>query len=45
VIMLIYLDHALTTLRRQREAAGQPLTVSDIYAAVMEARWSGYALK
>ena len=36
VIMLIYLDHALTTLRRQREAAGQPLTVSDIYAAVME---------
>ncbi|CDH47824.1 Cation efflux system protein CusA [Candidatus Contendobacter odensis Run_B_J11] len=36
VIMLIYLDHALTTLRRQREAAGQPLTVNDIYAAVME---------
>jgi len=36
VIMLIYLDHALTTLRRQREAAGQPLAVSDIYAAVME---------
>ncbi|HRD50576.1 MAG TPA: CusA/CzcA family heavy metal efflux RND transporter, partial [Candidatus Contendobacter sp.] len=36
VIMLIYLDHALTALRRQREAEGQPLTVSDIYAAVME---------
>jgi len=36
VIMLIYLDHALTALRRQREAAGQPLTVNDIYAAVME---------
>ncbi|MFO1419389.1 MAG: CusA/CzcA family heavy metal efflux RND transporter [Candidatus Competibacteraceae bacterium] len=36
VIMLIYLDHALMTLRHQREAAGQPLTVNDIYAAVME---------
>ncbi len=36
VIMLIYLDHALTALRQQRAAAGQPLTVSDIYAAVME---------
>ncbi len=36
VIMLIYLDHALAALRRQREAEGQPLTVSDIYAAVME---------
>ncbi len=36
VIMLIYLDHALMTLRHQREAASQPLTASDIYAAVME---------
>ena len=36
VIMLIYLDHALTALRQQRSAAGQPLTVRDIYAAVME---------
>jgi Cu(I)/Ag(I) efflux system membrane protein CusA/SilA len=36
VIMLIYLDHALMALRRQREAANQPLTASDIYAAVME---------
>ena len=36
VIMLIYLDHALTAVRRQREAEGQPLTVDDIYAAVME---------
>ena len=36
VIMLIYLDHALTALRQQRAAAGQSLTVSDIYAAVME---------
>ena len=36
VIMLIYLDHALTALRQQRAAEGQPLTVSDIYAAVME---------
>ena len=36
VIMLIYLDHALAALRRQREAEGQPLTVGDIYAAVME---------
>jgi len=30
VIMLIYLDHALTALRQQRAAEGQPLTVSDI---------------
>ncbi|MBZ4194685.1 MAG: efflux RND transporter permease subunit [Candidatus Contendobacter sp.] len=36
VIMLIYLDHALTALRQKREAAGQLLTISDIYAAVME---------
>jgi len=36
VIMLIYLDHALMTLRHQREAEGQPMTVDDIYAAVME---------
>ncbi|MDG4549794.1 MAG: efflux RND transporter permease subunit [Candidatus Competibacter sp.] len=36
VIMLIYLDHALMTLRHQRERASQPLTASDIYAAVME---------
>ena len=36
VIMLIYLDHALTGLRQQRAAAGQLLTVNDIYAAVME---------
>ena len=36
VIMLIYLDHALTALRQQRAVAGQALTVSDIYAAVME---------
>ncbi len=34
--MLIYLDHAFTALRQQRAAAGQPLTISDIYAAVME---------
>ena len=36
VIMLIYLDNALTTLRYQRQAIDQPLTVNDIYVAVME---------
>ena len=36
VIMLIYLDHALEGVRVRRQAAGQALTIGDIYAAVME---------
>jgi Cu(I)/Ag(I) efflux system membrane protein CusA/SilA len=36
VIMLIYLDHALEAIKARRQAAGEPLTVKDIYAAVME---------
>jgi Cu(I)/Ag(I) efflux system membrane protein CusA/SilA len=36
VVMLIYLDHALEARRAQRAAAGQPVTLADLYAAVME---------
>ena len=36
VIMLIYLDHALQALKAQREAEGEPFTMGDLYAAVME---------
>jgi copper/silver efflux system protein len=36
VVMLIYLDHALEARRAQRSAAGQPVTLADLYAAVME---------
>jgi Cu(I)/Ag(I) efflux system membrane protein CusA/SilA len=35
VIMLIYLDHALTELRTQREAEGSPFTREDLYVAIM----------
>lgn len=35
VIMLIYLDHALDERRAEREAAGEKLTVDDLYQAVM----------
>jgi len=35
VIMLIYLDHALDERRVEREAAGEKLTVDDLYQAVM----------
>jgi Cu(I)/Ag(I) efflux system membrane protein CusA/SilA len=35
VVMLIYLDHALTELKQQRQAEGQPFTRGDLYAAVM----------
>jgi Cu(I)/Ag(I) efflux system membrane protein CusA/SilA len=35
VVMLIYLDHAFTELRAQRENEGQPFTRDDLYAAVM----------
>jgi Cu(I)/Ag(I) efflux system membrane protein CusA/SilA len=35
VVMLIYLDNALTELRAERAAAGKPFTQDDLYAAVM----------
>lgn len=35
VVMLIYLDHALTELRAQRAAEGRPFTRDDLYAAIM----------
>ena len=35
VVMLIYLDHALTERRAERAAAGKPFTQDDLYAAVM----------
>ncbi len=36
VVMILYLDHALARIRGAREVSGQPLTVDDIRAAVME---------
>ncbi len=36
VVMLIYLDQALSKLKAQREAEGRPLASADLYAAVME---------
>jgi len=36
VVMLIYLDNALSAIRVKREAEGGALTVADLYAAVME---------
>jgi Cu(I)/Ag(I) efflux system membrane protein CusA/SilA len=35
VVMLIYLDHALTELRLERERQGKELTRDDLYAAIM----------
>jgi copper/silver efflux system protein len=35
VVMLIYLDNALTELKEQREAEGRPLTHADLYSAIM----------
>ena len=35
VVMLIYLDNALTELRARREVEGQPFTRDDLYAAIM----------
>ncbi|MFL6973650.1 MAG: efflux RND transporter permease subunit [Xanthobacteraceae bacterium] len=35
VVMLIYLDQALTELQRQRAAEARPLTHDDLYAAIM----------
>jgi Cu(I)/Ag(I) efflux system membrane protein CusA/SilA len=36
VVMILYLDHALARIRAQRESEGEPLTIDDIRAAVME---------
>ncbi|MDR3435768.1 efflux RND transporter permease subunit [Telmatospirillum sp.] len=36
VVMLIYLDHALTAVRDERRKAGQTLEASDLYGAIME---------
>jgi len=35
VVMLIYLDNALTALQAQRAAKGRPFTHDDLYAAIM----------
>jgi Cu(I)/Ag(I) efflux system membrane protein CusA/SilA len=35
VVMLIYLDNALTALQSQRAAEGRPFTHDDLYAAIM----------
>jgi Cu(I)/Ag(I) efflux system membrane protein CusA/SilA len=35
VVMLIYLDNALTELKEQREAEGRPFTHADLYEAIM----------
>jgi len=35
VVMLIYLDNALTALQSQRVAEGRPFTHEDLYAAIM----------
>jgi Cu(I)/Ag(I) efflux system membrane protein CusA/SilA len=36
VVMLIYLDHALTELKARRAAEGRAFTQDDLYAAIME---------
>jgi Cu(I)/Ag(I) efflux system membrane protein CusA/SilA len=36
VVMLIYLDQALATVTEQRRAEGKPVTVADLYDAVMQ---------
>ncbi|TXF10459.1 efflux RND transporter permease subunit [Pelomicrobium methylotrophicum] len=36
VIILIYMDHALQAIRAKREAAGEKLTVEDLYEAVIQ---------
>ncbi len=35
VVMLIYLDNALTELKEQRQREGRPFTGGDLYAAIM----------
>ena len=36
VVMLIYLDHAWEDVKRKRQAQGEPTTLADLYAAIME---------
>ena len=36
VVMLIYLDHALNAATAKRQAAGEQLTIPDLYEAVMQ---------
>ncbi|MBI4294310.1 MAG: efflux RND transporter permease subunit, partial [Betaproteobacteria bacterium] len=36
VVMLIYLDHALNAVTAKRQAAGEQLTIPDLYEAVMQ---------
>ena len=36
VVMLIYLDHALSAAKSRRDAAGEQVTVSDLYEAVIQ---------
>ncbi|WP_434150703.1 efflux RND transporter permease subunit [Methylocaldum gracile subsp. desertum] len=36
VVMLIYLDQALNKLNERKAAAGEPSTLSELYAAIME---------
>jgi len=36
VVMLIYLDHALEAAKAKRQAAGERVTVEDLYGAVMQ---------
>jgi len=36
VVMLIYLDHALTAVREERSKAGEALRPADLYGAIME---------
>ncbi|MEO5373882.1 MAG: efflux RND transporter permease subunit [Alphaproteobacteria bacterium] len=36
VVMLIYLDHALEAIRRERHEAGTELTNADVHAAIVE---------
>jgi Cu(I)/Ag(I) efflux system membrane protein CusA/SilA len=36
VVMLIYLDHAWSRIRQERQSGGQPVTRDDLYAAVIE---------
>ena len=36
VVMLIYLDHALEAVKLRKDKAGEPVTIDDLYEAVMQ---------
>ena len=36
VVMLIYLEQAMAKIKAARQATGEPVTLADIYGAVME---------